>query len=885
MTNIWTFLNQTLSVSLVAAILFLVKQLLNDKLSPRWQYGICSILALRILIPVQIGKGIFMPIQVWLEVWKANVEKGMDSVYTEIYLPAKVNHIFPQITMMPKSITDWLFVGYIAGVIGMLLWYLISYYRLRTFLKKGREASKEQQEIINRTAIKYDLKLCKVVIVDGITTAFVCAGIRPILALPAKKEMEEKILLHELLHLKYHDEWQSVGWCILRSFHWCNPFLQYMFNRIENDMESLCDQRVLERLDGEERREYGLILLEMANEKYARVPGTSSISNGGKNISRRIEAIVRFKKYPKGMALVSICIAVILFVPGLMEVVDASGYQYQMDDYEPRNEVAFEKAMALARLNRCTTIEGALDAYAKGLISGQGIYLATVSPLSEQEEWVRKMCSSEKEIALPYKVDTGIEFDTLTGEEYGIFNIEKIGEERYKAYLVLSSYGWYDSHDHSVIVPVEVWYEDGWVVKECGERILSEDSAFSIMYGGLEGMELATYEAIGETGAVTIRLNNYYEFERVAGSTMWVSSYLDGSIKPNAKFASGTVFDNARYVYTEDANENNPEHSIGIKYMPVDSLDEDVEFPDDIVLGGTGGGSDSNGVGWASQTVDESGSNILRTGGGRGQEPDAYENSLPEGFRVEIYWDNELVETLHAVRVETTNTDSLIELAVKESISQTTVYMDCNEKIAFKKEKDRIAKPGKTISDAELDEMLEHYMFSENLVYEEQEEIRKELNEHGIYPFVVISTEKLNFYMPYTKVLRPQIFYNANDGSWIVTCGGYYNIDKGDLTNKILSGDVGEKEYFGVRFTETTGNYDSYVLRSVANLTDQEQKEKTETTSRADGDGSFGFSFELQDYVYYTTNYVGYRWYGACTYAAGFENFGGNVTAIYEHTR
>ena len=45
MTNIWGFLIQTLSVSVVAIILLFVKWLLNDKLSPRWQYGVSVVLA------------------------------------------------------------------------------------------------------------------------------------------------------------------------------------------------------------------------------------------------------------------------------------------------------------------------------------------------------------------------------------------------------------------------------------------------------------------------------------------------------------------------------------------------------------------------------------------------------------------------------------------------------------------------------------------------------------------------------------------------------------------------------------------------------------------------------------------------------------------------
>ncbi len=51
MANIWEALYQTLSVSLAAAVLLLVKWLLRDKLSPRWQYAVWGVLALRALIP------------------------------------------------------------------------------------------------------------------------------------------------------------------------------------------------------------------------------------------------------------------------------------------------------------------------------------------------------------------------------------------------------------------------------------------------------------------------------------------------------------------------------------------------------------------------------------------------------------------------------------------------------------------------------------------------------------------------------------------------------------------------------------------------------------------------------------------------------------------
>ena len=141
------------------------------------------------------------------------------------------------------------------------------------------------------------------------------------------------MLLHELLHLKYFDAAQGIFWCLIRALHWCDPFMHYVLDRVGNDLESLCDQRVLERLEGEERREYGGILLGMANAKYARAPGTSSISNGGRNISRRIAAIVRFKLYPRGMALASVCIVLVLAAPLLLGSADEE-YAFDGTEYE-----------------------------------------------------------------------------------------------------------------------------------------------------------------------------------------------------------------------------------------------------------------------------------------------------------------------------------------------------------------------------------------------------------------------------------------------------------------------------------------------------------------------------------------------------------------------
>lgn len=73
------------------------------------------------------------------------------------------------------------------------------------------------------------------------------------MVLPEGK-VDEAVLLHELLHIKYWGALQNSVWCICRALHWCNPLVRLTIDCAALDMESLCDQRVLERLEGKARR-------------------------------------------------------------------------------------------------------------------------------------------------------------------------------------------------------------------------------------------------------------------------------------------------------------------------------------------------------------------------------------------------------------------------------------------------------------------------------------------------------------------------------------------------------------------------------------------------------------------------------------------------------
>ncbi|MFQ8759934.1 MAG: M56 family metallopeptidase [Intestinimonas sp.] len=309
MTDLWSFLLQTLTASGAAALLLAVKALFRDKLSPVAVRRV-GVLALVLLLPAGGGgRYALFNWPLWVESAKTALtgDYSLTRVLAPIPLPLGLGR--------PASPADLLYLLYLAGAAALLLRYALSYLRLRLALRQGAEADGAQ---IRRVAAAYGCRLpCRAVAVPGLSSAFVCGVFRPVLALPAERPVDDKVILHELLHLRCHDAAWGLLICLFRCLHWCNPLLWICADLAQNDAESLCDQRVLERLEGEERRDYGRILLSMADDRYARAPGTSSMANGGRNIRARIQAIARFRRYPAGMALVSVCIAAVLALPAL----------------------------------------------------------------------------------------------------------------------------------------------------------------------------------------------------------------------------------------------------------------------------------------------------------------------------------------------------------------------------------------------------------------------------------------------------------------------------------------------------------------------------------------------------------------------------------------
>ena len=561
MFDIWSFLLQTLTVSGVAALILLIKALFKDKLPPKWQFAVWSVLGLMMLIPAGLfGRYALFRWQIPIEIIKS---------WFGVYSFTKVLFPIPIIKGMPQTIADWLFVIYVLGILVFIAKYIISYFKLKRVLKLGFAPSEEKMARIGAIATNHNIKLCKVIEVADLPSAFVCGVIHPVLVIPAGNDIDKKIILHELFHLKNRDTLWSVIISALRCLHWCNPLIVYCANRALNDMESRCDQYVLETLEGEERREYGHILLSMANERFSKTPGSTCINNGGKNIRERIENIARFKKYPHGMGLVSVCVLILLAFPLVIGAQAASLYEFD-------NSV--QLTLASARSTPCTTPAGAFDAYGKSILDRNGYYRAMCAPESMQADLLKEMLENDKAGIYPiWEPELDEWADTQSG--YYIYNLKHIDSDTYEGLFVVELNYPPDgkaaeiNKSYLAVQNLRVEKENGrWVAIPLEDFRHVETISQSLAWGCL-GLPGITYA--GESNDIRIEVT--YQTIHTIDSTvanqndLWFmsSSYYDTTPKPNAEFTNAARSQTTKCIYIgSDANKDSITQ-IGLSIAPV----------------------------------------------------------------------------------------------------------------------------------------------------------------------------------------------------------------------------------------------------------------------------------------------------------------------------
>lgn len=210
---------------------------------------------------------------------------------------------------------------WLAGIIAMLAYVVVSFVRLRIRL---------------RTAVRLEEGAdVKVWMSDAITEPFVLGIIRPSIYVPSAIEEGDLkcVLCHEQAHVRRGDYlWKPLGFLIL-CVYWFHPLCWISYLLFCREVEMACDEKATKGFDMEGRKRYCQTLLNLSRGKQNFLFGTVAFGENG--TKSRVKAVLNYKKPSFWVILAGIlaCLALgVFFMTNALSSENSEGDMSQTAD-------------------------------------------------------------------------------------------------------------------------------------------------------------------------------------------------------------------------------------------------------------------------------------------------------------------------------------------------------------------------------------------------------------------------------------------------------------------------------------------------------------------------------------------------------------------------
>lgn len=320
-------LSLSLAGSVPILLLLLTRPLVRKRVSQRWQYYIWLLVIARLLLPVgplesPVGNAVtrmedavslILPVP---EIDRENADAARRAAGGEPE-PAEGPEVLPQIG---PAVWENLWAVWLAGALVLLIRKATAYQSFVRCLRAGWEPV-DDPALLDRAAeigAEIGVKRPVELYVNPLAASpMLLGGRNPRVVLPAAEMPEEDfrfVLLHELTHYRRRDV--LYKWLVQMTVcvHWFNPLVHWMGREVERTGELSCDEAVLRRLEGAERRAYGDALLRTvsAGGGYQAVLPSPMLGAEGKQLKERLETIMSFKKKGKLSTVLAVLLAAVL---------------------------------------------------------------------------------------------------------------------------------------------------------------------------------------------------------------------------------------------------------------------------------------------------------------------------------------------------------------------------------------------------------------------------------------------------------------------------------------------------------------------------------------------------------------------------------------------
>lgn len=311
-------LNMSCAASYVIAAVLLLRLLLK-KAPRRYSYALWSAAAFRLCCPVSFSAGFslfglldltqrgaaldFIPENLGTMA-QPQVHTGLPVLNAALHdtLPAAS----PANSANPMQIAIFIAsVLWCAGAAALALYGLISYLVLR---RRLRTATRLEDKVFESAAVR---------------SPFVLGVLRPRIYLPYGLDGESRafVLAHERYHLRRKDPLVRLFAFCLLALHWFNPLVWVAFFCMSRDMETSCDEKVLENGGA---KAYSLCLLSVASGR--RFPAPGPLAFGETGVKSRIRHALAWKKPRRWAVAAAIVLCAVTILACSVNPLQAGGY-------------------------------------------------------------------------------------------------------------------------------------------------------------------------------------------------------------------------------------------------------------------------------------------------------------------------------------------------------------------------------------------------------------------------------------------------------------------------------------------------------------------------------------------------------------------------------
>lgn len=342
-----TFLEISLGVSIIVVLLMLITPRTDRKYSSRWRYYLFVFITVRLLIPLNpailnIGDILSLdslsgstfsfesqPLTLPsidmsnIEVEETplfemlnNVEiKEKEKQYSNI---DGITTKLPKLSMLQLVIYLW-----ISGIIIYTIYTIIGYITYRKKIIRWCLLTSDVKLLEMVREISEDIGINKDIIImeySGKISPQMMGFLRNIMILPNKKLQEDElefIIRHELAHVRNHHLWLKLLSTLTKTIHWFNPFVYYIANELEMEMEIQCDYEVIEKFNSERRRYYADMIIKLMDMEIFKFNGLTTCFEGGKRrMKKRLINIVGKRNMKRGIIPFIVVLLVTIIICG-----------------------------------------------------------------------------------------------------------------------------------------------------------------------------------------------------------------------------------------------------------------------------------------------------------------------------------------------------------------------------------------------------------------------------------------------------------------------------------------------------------------------------------------------------------------------------------------